>query len=191
MRAKWKKKRMRRLKRKRRKMRQRSNFCAVISLLISWFGFDNEVLTYSAWLVIPNISNAVVQSSEKASSLFAFLSVEEDCLLRLVNLSALLENIDLERLWKENVPQKACIPTTVEKGLEMRKKNLDVFIFRWKRRSFSLLYNQIHLVKMPSVEIIKSISGIKPPFAVPDKLGRFKCVNETINLLMMSGWLLR
>lgn len=28
--------------------------------------------------------------------------------------------------------------------------------------------NQIHLVKMPSVDIVKSISGIKPPFSVPD-----------------------
>ncbi|KAF2316947.1 hypothetical protein GH714_007512 [Hevea brasiliensis] len=61
-------------------------------------------------------------------------------------------------------------------GLATRHREEEIFTTNWIStpilhrfsRSFSFLYNQIHLLKMPSMEILKSISGIKLPCSFPE-----------------------
>ncbi|KAG2302987.1 hypothetical protein Bca52824_031638 [Brassica carinata] len=47
------------------------------------------------------------------------------------------------------------------------KNRVSLVVFHVVTRSNSFFYNQIHLLKMPSMEILRTISGIKPPPSLP------------------------
>nr|CAD1841477.1 unnamed protein product [Ananas comosus var. bracteatus] len=132
-------------------------------------------------MVIPNISNASIGSGNKSSTLYAFVSVEDKTKpddqhkalrgqIRIYNLTSSRRVGGFWLRWTGGV----IVVWQLDTGKRKYKPRLGSPLLYFvdspdpSLSCVSCADNQIHILKMPTMEITKSIAGIKLPFSFPD-----------------------